>query len=191
MKRRVNERDYELKIVKGARDGDSEAFKELFLLYRDKILNFINYQINDNIDTAKDLLQETFISAFKGISNLKDIEKAGSWLYSIAHNKCRDYFRSSKNNIIYNSELVDYMDTVETHNLNNKNNFNIDAHIIESIINSIPEKYREVFIMRKYNNMKYEEITGILNCSEKTVNNRMRKAIDIFRNKVKKAGLMV
>jgi len=113
-------------------------------------------------DDADDLTQQVFIKAWKGIDGFRGESKLSTWLYRIAHNECISFLRSAKR--VLNVDAAD----VE-HALGNA----LQADVLftgdeiqaklQTAIALLPEKQKAVFIMRYYDELKYEdmaEITG-------------------------------
>src|SRR5882724_5681819 len=73
--------------VAEAREGNVEAWESLFQRYRLPLYVYIFELVRDE-QTSLDLVQETFLNAFRHLHSLRDDDKFGSWLFSIAHQKC-------------------------------------------------------------------------------------------------------
>ena len=78
--------------VADARTGNAEAWKTLFRRYRLPLYVY-GFELLRDEQASLDLVQETFISAFRHIASLHDDEKFGGWLFSIAHQKCVQQWR--------------------------------------------------------------------------------------------------
>jgi RNA polymerase sigma-70 factor, ECF subfamily len=78
--------------VAEARAGDADAWAALFQRYRLPLYVFIFELVRDE-QTSLDLVQETFLNAFRHLRSLRDDEKFGSWLFRIAHQKCIQLWR--------------------------------------------------------------------------------------------------
>ncbi len=89
--------------------GDIEAFAPLVSKYHPRLFNHINGRVTDN-ETAKDLTQETWMRAYRGINNFRGKSAFSSWLYRIAENVCIDHFRKQKHD-------TDPLHTVEEHHI--------------------------------------------------------------------------
>jgi RNA polymerase sigma-70 factor, ECF subfamily len=78
--------------VAQAREGNVEAWELLFRRYRLPLYVYIFELVRDE-QTSLDLVQETFINAFRHLATLRDDDRFGSWLFSIAHQKCVQQWR--------------------------------------------------------------------------------------------------
>jgi RNA polymerase sigma-70 factor (ECF subfamily) len=115
-------------------------------------------------DDADDLTQQVFIKAWKGIDGFRGESKLSTWLYRIAHNECISFLRSAKR------VLNVYAADVE-HALGNA----LQADVLftgdeiqaklQTAIALLPEKQKAVFIMRYYDELKYEDMAVITGTS--------------------------
>lgn len=108
----------ELLVLK-VQDGDSKAFGLLVNRWNKRIISFANKIVYD-IDIAKDVAQDTWVAAFKNISNLRDAGKFSSWIFRLTHNKAIDIIRKQqlktsefKSDIAEHEEEDDPWKTVE------------------------------------------------------------------------------
>src|SRR6266850_3569306 len=91
--------------VPQARAGDPAAWDVLFKRYQLPLYVYIFELVRDE-QTSLDLVQETFINAFRHIATLRDDEKFGSWLFSIAHQKCIQQWRRQGRDAELQEELA-------------------------------------------------------------------------------------
>ena len=81
--------------VREARAGEPEAWEALLARYRLPLYAYV-YELVHQEQTSLDLVQETFISAARHINTLQRDEKFGSWLFSIAHQRCMQHWRKQR-----------------------------------------------------------------------------------------------
>ncbi len=181
------------KLVSLYKNGDEKAFEELVGRHKNKVFTTILLIVKDHY-IAEDLLQDTFIKAIKTIKSGKYNEQGKflPWISRIAHNLAIDYFRKDKR---YPSVLMD-------ENTNLLNTLRLAEDSIESsqikketytrlrvLIQKLPEKQREVLIMRHYAEMSFQEIADATNVSVNTALGRMRYALINLRKQMKKYNL--
>ncbi|MDD9974368.1 MAG: sigma-70 family RNA polymerase sigma factor, partial [Candidatus Poribacteria bacterium] len=82
-------------FIERTQHGDTEAFTPLVTTYQSRLYTHILGRIKD-VETAKDLTQETWIKAFRAINTFRADASFYSWLYRIAENVCIDYYRKQK-----------------------------------------------------------------------------------------------
>jgi RNA polymerase sigma-70 factor, ECF subfamily len=83
--------------VAAARKGDAEAWSALFRRYQLPLYVYV-VELVHNEQTALDIVQDTFVNATRYLSSLRDDRKFGSWLFSIAHQKCQQHWRKPRRN---------------------------------------------------------------------------------------------
>jgi RNA polymerase sigma-70 factor (ECF subfamily) len=81
--------------VAAARAGDSDAWSALFRRYQLPLYVYV-VELVHNEQTALDIVQEAFVNAARYLPSLREDRKFGSWLFSIAHQKCRQHWRKPR-----------------------------------------------------------------------------------------------
>jgi len=141
----------------------SRAFELLVNTYKEKLYWHIRRIVLDH-DDADDVLQNTFIKVFRNISSFKGDSKLYSWMYRIATNEALTFIKDKTRKLgISDSELQDKM----IRELQADVYFEGD-HIqlaLQKAILTLPEKQKLVFQMKYYQELKYEEISEILETS--------------------------
>ena len=79
-------------LVEKAISGDERAFAELILNYQQDLYKIALTKLNTEYD-IEEAIQETMISAFKNLKNLKDVDKFKKWIIKILINKCNEIYR--------------------------------------------------------------------------------------------------
>ena len=102
-------------IVLKAMSKDNEAFEALYYETYSEIYA-ITYRMTGNKDDAEDLLQSSYLNAFKNIDTLKDPSNFESWLKKIAYNQCKNFLAKKKPMLFSafeNDKGIDFEDTLE------------------------------------------------------------------------------
>ncbi|MCE5347529.1 MAG: RNA polymerase sigma factor [Bacteroidales bacterium] len=128
--------------------------------YKERIYWHIRRLVVSHED-AEDILQETFINAYRFAGSFNGESRIYTWLYRIATNECIGLFRKNKNNRM--EELTDKVVGRLTGN-DLENSEEIQVRFQEAIL-KLPEKQRIVFNLRYYDDLSYEEISLIMNTS--------------------------
>ena len=142
----------------------SEAFKELVSLYKERLYWHIRNMVKDHEDTH-DVLQNTFIKVFKNIHNFKGESKLFSWMYRIATNEAMSFLnKRAKRNQISSEDLQQQLIA----NLESDVYFEGDEIQLklQKAIASLPAKQQQVFNMKYFQELKYREMSEILETSE-------------------------
>ncbi|MBD3862399.1 MAG: RNA polymerase sigma factor (sigma-70 family) [Olleya marilimosa] len=140
------------------------AFKTLITLYKERLYWHIRHIVKSH-DDADDVLQNTFIKVFKNINKFKGDSQLYSWLYRIATNEALTHLkRNAKLKNITNEDAQD----LAINNLQSDVYFEgEDIQIkLQKAIATLPEKQQLVFNMKYFQDLKYSELSEILDTSE-------------------------
>lgn len=140
------------------------AFKELLTLYKERLYWHIRKIVVSHDDTD-DVLQNTFIKVYKNIHSFKGESKLFSWMYRIATNEALTHLKkNSKLKSIGNQELQDLtIDNLEADVYFEGDEIQLK---LQKAIATLPEKQKLVFNMRYFDDLKYSEMSEILETSE-------------------------
>ena len=169
--------------------GNEEALSVLIDRYKSRIFTTIYFIVKDKY-IAEDLLQDVFIKTIKTIKCGKYNEQGKflPWILRVAHNQAIDHFRKEKRNpritLQDGSDVFNCLkfseDFTEPNNLTKKT-----VQYIKKIIYELPDKQREVLVMRHYMQMSFQEIAESTKVSINTALGRMRYALIRLRKKIK------
>lgn len=140
-----------------------QAFRVLIKQYKERLYWHIR-KIVISHDDADDVLQNTFIKVFRGIDNFKQDSKLYSWMYRIATNESITFLnKRAKERNVDISEIKQELVT----SLSSDDWFTGDEIqlILQKAVATLPEKQQLVFNMKYFDNMKYDEISSILETS--------------------------
>ncbi len=172
----------EKELVERARAGDRRAFDELVKENRDKMFALV-YRMTGNRESALDLLQDTFFTAFKKMDRFRGDAAFSSWLYRIASNLSINFLRRKK--------IVSFLPFSGVHEETQKYEMTDLAESSELMeraaraVESLPPKQRLVFNLRFYEQMSFPEIAAILDRSESAVKTNYQKAVEKLRDRLK------
>lgn len=140
-----------------------EAFRELLQLYQKPLYNHIR-NIVLNHDDTDDILQNTFIKIFQNISKFKGESKLFSWIYRIATNEALNFLQQkSKKQGISNEEVQQKaLNKLESDVFFDGDEIQLK---LQKAIAILPEKQQLVFKMKYFEELKYEEISEIVDTS--------------------------
>lgn len=169
--------DFENNLIERLQTEKSKdaAFNELVNLYKERLYWQIR-NIVKNHDDADDVLQNTFIKVFRNISKFKGESKLFSWLYRIATNEAISFLNSRAQKMqVSNEELQDKLLA----------NLESDVYFegteiqlkLQKAIAILPEKQRQVFNMRYFQELKYQEMAEILQVTESSLKSNYHHAM--------------
>lgn len=172
--------------------GNRRSFEVLVRRHKAKIFSTILQIVKDR-SVAEDLYQETLIKIINVIQDGKYNEEGKflPWALRVARNLSIDYFRKEKRNPqVKNSEAILMMENLFRTEDNMEKSIvrRENTTYVRNLINQLPEKQKEVLIMRHYNDMSFKEIAQLTNVSINTALGRMRYALVNLRKLVNNQG---
>lgn len=151
-------------LVKLAIDGDEKAYRSLIRRYKNPVAQVV-YRLVKDRSQVEDLTQEVFIKAFQHLQDFDYEHQFASWLFKIANNHCIDYIRKKKLRVYSIDEQIQTEDGKMDYEIPDSTyepDLNIlreqKSKLIRQAINSLPDKYREVIVLRHQEELSYEEI---------------------------------
>lgn len=178
----MSDKNRETALVLAAKNGNTNAFEELYKLYFEKIYALAQMTVKNSAD-AEDILQTTFVKAWQNIDKLDNPAAFNTWLQRIAINECNSLLRRSKPNLSIEDESEDgEIMQIESDLLLPEQYAERDdlSSRLRKIINELSVVQKETILLYYFNEMSIEEIAEIMDCSEGTVKSRLflaRKAI--------------
>ena len=144
------------------------------------------YRTHSKMD-AEDLVQDVFLRAYKNIGRLKSAALFRSWLYRIAVNRVRDYYRSKKLKAVFSFTSADEdhfsepqemtVDPQATSNINRREFWEQVGRMSETL----SRMEREVFLLRFFDDLSIKEITAALKKNESTIKTHLYRALNKMR----------
>jgi RNA polymerase sigma-70 factor (ECF subfamily) len=182
-------------LVKEFISGNDEAFTQLVSKYKDSITNYLNMMVGD-YDIAVDLCQETFLRVYRSIHRYSNLYQFSTWIYRIATNLAIEEirYRKRRGQVFYRNilgsrkssdkegpefELRDARRSPRDEILRKES-----SQVLGDAIRSLPEKYRTAFIMKEVQELPYESIAKVLNCSAGTIKSRLHRARELLQRKL-------
>lgn len=148
---------------------------EDLMIHHGDELTILAYSYVKNIEEAKDIVQNVFVTAYLQMERFREESSIKTWLYRITINKCKDYLKSSlfKRIILFGASMERKQTghSAEEHMM--------DKEFARSILQEVMKlkvNYREVILMTYFQDLKIKEIAIILNLPEATVRSRLQRA---------------
>jgi RNA polymerase sigma-70 factor, ECF subfamily len=175
--------------------GNDEAFTQLVTRYKDSITNYLNMMVGD-YDIAVDLCQETFLRVYRSIDRYSNLYQFSTWIYRIATNLAIDEirYRKRRGQVFYRNVLGNRQNgenegrEFEITDLRRNPSDEIlrkeSSRVLGDAIRSLPKKYRTAFIMKEVQELPYETIAKVLNCSAGTIKSRLHRARELLQRKL-------
>ncbi|MDG2916924.1 RNA polymerase sigma factor RpoE [Bisgaard Taxon 10/6] len=176
-------------LVERVQQGDKKAFNLLVSRYQNKVAGLLTRYISRN--DIPDVVQESFIKAYRSIDSFRGESAFYTWLYRIAVNTAKNYLtaqgRRPPNEDILAEDAESYdvggnlrgVDTPENELLSNEL-----RKVVFDTIEGMQEELKTAITLRELEGLSYEEIAEIMDCPVGTVRSRIFRAREILENKI-------
>jgi RNA polymerase sigma-70 factor (ECF subfamily) len=188
--------DTDHETVLSCQMGDVEAFEDIVKKYQKKMFN-VSFRMIGDYNEALDVVQEAFLSAYRGIKGFKGKSRFSTWLYTIVINLSKNRIKQLSARSFY--ERFSINDPVES----GDGTINIEPpsgdlsalerlekkereNNIHGCIQRLAGEFREVIVLRDLQGFSYDEIAGMLDIEEGTVKSRLYRAREALRECLKK-----
>ncbi len=169
-----------------------ETKKEYEKIFRTHYSELCSYAFNfmKDIDDAEEVVQSIFVKLWENKNNLHIKTSIKSYLYSSIRNRCLNSIKHIEVRERY-KEFNKQEIELEQNLQDNESEKTEMEQKVRTIIDNMPEKRRRVFILSRYNRLKYKEIAEELSISIKTVENHMGKAMKTLRKELTQVAYLI
>ncbi|MFJ5625300.1 sigma-70 family RNA polymerase sigma factor [Peribacillus loiseleuriae] len=162
--------------------------EKVMIEYGNELVRLAFSYVKDT-ESAKDMVQNTFIKCYKNLDSFRFDAQIKTWLYRITINECKDYLKSWNYKMV---QVKSFINETAKSILPSTERTVIDKYNNEEIkdtIFSLPKVYREVVYLYYYESLKTEEIAKVLDIPVNTVKTRLRRAKQRLEPMIKEAKL--
>ena len=186
------ERIVDQKLVEKSQRGDKKAFAMLVEKYQRRLTRLLSRMVRDQSE-IEDIVQDSFIKAYRAINNFRGDSAFYTWLYRIGINTAKNHLvklgkRPKAMNDIEIEEIENFEDAQDLRNLETPENSMATKEIIASVnqtIETLPDELKEAIQLREMDGLSYEEISDLMNCPIGTVRSRIFRAREAIAEKLK------
>jgi len=171
-------------LVKAFIKGEDEAFEGLMAKYQRPLFYLVKAMVRDT-EEAKDITQDAFIKAFNNLRKLKKRDQFKSWLFKIAVNRVRDHLRTKKENEEFDTSMESDLPSQEARYIQK----DLKEKIKEEMY-CLPSRQKEVFILRIFQDLDFNEIAQLLEIESKTARAHFHFALKKLRDQLRKKGVV-
>lgn len=185
-------RELDQALVERAQSGDKVAFSMLVEKYQRKLGRLLSRMIRDQAE-VEDVVQESFIKAYRALPNFRGDSAFYTWLYRIGINTAKNYLVSMgrRPQTLKEVEIEDVenfedgdelrsMDTPETAMMTRE-----IAQTVNDTVSALPEELRTAITLREIEGLSYEEIATLMACPIGTVRSRIFRARETIAQKLR------
>jgi RNA polymerase sigma-70 factor, ECF subfamily len=182
--------DADVALVERARLGDHRAFGMLAVKYQRRVERLIGRMIRDP-DRVRDLVQDTFLSAYRALPKFRGDSAFYTWLYRIAVNTAKKALADMRRDpLVFESALsIDDDETDGTFRPEREPTTTETpeamlasrqvAQAVEHAVAQLPADLRQALLLREMEGLSYEEIAALMNCPVGTVRSRIFRAREV------------
>lgn len=166
----------EASLMDSVRTGNTDDFAEIIEQYQAPIQRYL-YRLTGDYELARDLAQDTFVQAYKGILKTKAEISFRAWLYRIATNNARQFYRRKR--IL---SFIPFSSINKTEVPDEDPTGNIDRKIaVRNALDKIPQDRRTCMVLHFVEGFKYREIAETMGISEEAVRKKVSRGSQAFR----------
>ncbi len=187
-----SDKDDDLLIVQRVQSGDKLAFNLLVNKYHRRVARLLTRMVRNQED-IEDVVQETFIKAYRAIGNFRGDSAFYTWIYRIAINTAKNLLvtqgrRPSTLKESNDGDSETFEDNAALSNIDTPESLNQTNQIGEAVneaMAALPEELRSAIVMREIDGLSYEEIAAAMDCPIGTVRSRIFRARESIAAKIK------
>lgn len=168
----------ELLILK-CHEGDTKAFRLLIKRWNKKLIYFA-CKFTHDVESAQDVVQNSWIAIHKGLHKLQDPSKFTTWAFRITYNKSMDALRSSRNkNEVALNDQADFEEVKEEDD---------SWNTISDLLKKLPEQHKLILTLFYLEQQSVKQIASVLKLPEGTVKSRIFYARELLKRKYKEVN---
>jgi RNA polymerase sigma-70 factor (ECF subfamily) len=172
-------------LIAAILDGSESAFTQLIDRYQDRLFGLLGRLVRDRF-AVEDLAQEVFVKVFRKLHTFNQDSAFYTWLYRIAVNAATDHLeRMGRRRLSLVEDATVFDEGIREPGYAGSAEPVMEdelRRITREIVQSLPEKYRTILILREYEDLSYTDMAEVLGCSIGTVESRLFRARRRFKD---------
>jgi RNA polymerase sigma-70 factor, ECF subfamily len=165
----------DLELAKRCRNGDADAFEELYRQYAGRLFSLTS-RMAASPQEAEDLLQEVFLHAYRKLGSFRGDSSLGTWLYRLGMNQCLDHLRGRHAKMNQTTDSLDDDAAEEPASPMSATPIAVNRIDLERAIGKLPAGCRAAFLLHDVEGFEHREVATILGVSEGTSKSQVHKA---------------
>ncbi len=165
-------------LLEQLRGGSQPAFAQLYTRYRERVLKYCIRLLKD-MQSAEDAMQNVFVKLQSERNSIRNGLSLQSWVFTVARNEAFGELRRRKGDVL--DEEIVWEGLLPDEELSGKNR----REIVEAALNALYPSFREVIILREYEQLSYDEIAQVTSTTVSSVKSRLFKARKALIEKLK------
>lgn len=188
----MQNRDIDQALVERAQQGDKRAFGMLVEKYQRKLARLLSRMVRDQAE-VEDVVQESFIKAYRALPNFRGDSAFYTWLYRIGINTAKNYLVSMgrRPQVLNDVEIEDAENFEDANELRTSETPESElmtkeiGKTVNETIAGLPEELRVAITLRELEGLSYEEIATLMECPIGTVRSRIFRAREAIAEKLR------
>lgn len=185
----MNPKENEIWLTRAFKKGDTKAFESLFERHHKKLYAFLMHLLNSRED-AEEIVQDTFIKIWEKREEFIEGYPFDAFLFKIAKNAFLNLNRKKVNRKVFEDHLA-FLDELAPGKTDDHVIFKETRDIINAVIDGLPPKRKEIFLLRRIEELSRKEIAEKLGISVITVDSQLLKANKYLKEELKKYSLLL
>jgi RNA polymerase sigma-70 factor (ECF subfamily) len=173
---RTHEQIHDELLVLRCQDGDEDALRSLVLRWQSRLLRIARPMVND-VESTRDIVQETWIAAASGLRKLHDPASFPTWIRRIVLNKCTDHVRKRVADRRVKAE-IEAQATRQQRQLEGAQDSTEDHRLLIAALAQLPEEQRAILVLHYLDELPIGQIARVLGLAPGTVKSRLFYARD-------------
>jgi RNA polymerase sigma-70 factor (ECF subfamily) len=185
----MDQKEYQIELINRAQRGDRQCLGQLAQQARERLYTYV-YRLTQQDDLAQEIVQESLLEMCKVIGKLKRSDRFWPWLYGIATNKLRRYYRTEQAQRRVAVSSMKRKNTIKERQDGLENLVNEELkHIISGAMKKLRTRHKAVLVMRCYDEMPYSDIAESMGCSEFSTRMLFLRAKRALQRELSRNGL--
>jgi len=185
----MDQQSDQIELIRRAQGGDRQCLSQLAKQARQRLYTYV-YRLTQQDDLAQEIVQESLLEMCKVIGKLKQEDRFWPWLYGIAINKLRRYYRTEQAQRRVAVSSMKQKSTIKERQDGLENLVSEELkHIVSGAMKKLRTRHKAVLVMRCYDGMPYSDIAESMGCSEFSTRMLFLRAKKALQRELSRKGL--
>ncbi len=188
----MNSRDIDQILVERSQQGDRKAYDILVIKYQRRLARLLSRFVKDEHE-VNDIVQDTFIKAYRALANFRGDSAFYTWLYRIGVNTAKNYLANNKRYIVISGEVsmgdgevYDILEQIPDDLTPEADLINKEILLtVKTAVANLPEDLRRAIVLREMEGLSYEEIAQVMDCPIGTIRSRIFRAREVIAKELR------
>ena len=172
-------------LVARAQRGDQDAFACIVERYSTRVWSIVSGILRNQSD-VEDVVQDVFFKVYRKIGYFEGKSQFYTWLYRVAVNATTDFLKKRRRKVSGFDDLPGFEPIAETERPGNDSDRSELRRRLAEAMAELPEHYRNILVLREYEDMQYDEIAAVLEIPIGTVESRLFRARARLKEKLQR-----